>query len=57
MFRLISQHTGQTVDQITTDADRDRWFTSEQALEYGFIDHVVSSAGEVTEKGRRAKGK
>ena len=57
MFRLISQHTGQNVDQITTDADRDRWFTAEQALEYGFIDHVVSSAGEVTEQGRRAKGK
>ena len=57
MFGLISQHTGQTVEQITTDADRDRWFTAEQALEYGFIDHVVASAGEVTEQGRRAKGK
>jgi len=57
MFGLISRHTGQTVEQITSDADRDRWFTAEQALEYGFIDNVVSSAGEVTEQGRRAKGK
>jgi ATP-dependent Clp protease protease subunit len=57
MFGLISRHTGQTVDQISEDADRDRWFTAEQALEYGFIDHVVATAGEVTEQGRRAKGK
>ncbi|HYJ68669.1 MAG TPA: ATP-dependent Clp protease proteolytic subunit [Nocardioidaceae bacterium] len=57
MFGLISRHTGQNVDQISEDADRDRWFTAEQALEYGFIDHVVATAGEVTEQGRRAKGK
>jgi ATP-dependent Clp protease, protease subunit len=57
MFGLISRHTGQTVDQISEDADRDRWFTAEQALDYGFIDHVVATAGEVTEQGRRAKGK
>jgi ATP-dependent Clp protease, protease subunit len=57
MFGLISRHTGQTVEQISEDADRDRWFTAEQALDYGFIDHVVATAGEVTEQGRRAKGK
>ena len=54
MFGLISTHTGQSVDQIETDADRDRWFTAEQALEYGFIDHVVASAGEVAAQGRPA---
>ncbi|WP_271632961.1 ATP-dependent Clp protease proteolytic subunit [Solicola gregarius] len=44
---LQSQHTGQSVEQIETDSDRDRWFTAEQALDYGFIDHVVQQAGDV----------
>jgi ATP-dependent Clp protease protease subunit len=42
MARLISEHTGQPVDQIQADSERDRWFTAAQALEYGFVDHVVS---------------
>ncbi|MGH2393594.1 MAG: ATP-dependent Clp protease proteolytic subunit [Candidatus Limnocylindria bacterium] len=54
MFDLIAKHTGQSADQVTQDADRDRWFTAEQALEYGFIDHVVASAGQVAEHGRPA---
>ncbi|MFD4405569.1 ATP-dependent Clp protease proteolytic subunit [Nocardia sp. NPDC058499] len=41
---LQAMHTGKPVEQINTDADRDRWFTPDQALEYGFIDHVVTSA-------------
>ena len=41
---LIAQHTGQTVDQIEADSDRDRWFTAEQAQEYGFVDHVVEES-------------
>ena len=45
--QLQSQHSGQTVEQIELDSDRDRWFTPEQAKEYGLIDHVVKSAGEV----------
>ncbi len=40
-------HTGQTVEQIEKDADRDRWFTADQAKEYGFVDHVIRSALEV----------
>jgi len=44
-------HTGQTVEQIETDADRDRWFTAEQAREYGFVDRVISSAVEVPSAG------
>jgi ATP-dependent Clp protease protease subunit len=39
-----SQHTGQAVEQIEKDSDRDRWFTAQEALEYGFVDHVVSKA-------------
>jgi ATP-dependent Clp protease protease subunit len=44
---LQAQHTGQSIEQIETDADRDRWFTPNQALEYGFIDQVIKSAKEV----------
>ena len=40
LFELISQHTGQPLEQVEPDADRDRWFTAEQAKDYGFIDHV-----------------
>jgi ATP-dependent Clp protease, protease subunit len=47
MAELTAQHTGQTVDQIIKDGDRDRWFTAQQALEYGFIDHIVRRAAEV----------
>jgi ATP-dependent Clp protease, protease subunit len=46
MADLIAQHTGQSVDQIEKDSDRDRWFTAEQAMEYGFVDHVVESASQ-----------
>jgi ATP-dependent Clp protease protease subunit len=46
MAELIAQHTGQTVERITLDSDRDRWFTAQEALEYGFIDRVVSRASE-----------
>lgn len=38
---LTAEQTGQTVQRITADADRDRWFTATEALEYGFVDHVV----------------
>ncbi|MCL2490220.1 MAG: ATP-dependent Clp protease proteolytic subunit [Propionibacteriaceae bacterium] len=47
MAELIAQHTGQTVEQIEADSDRDRWFTAEEALAYGFIDHVFARAAEI----------
>jgi ATP-dependent Clp protease protease subunit len=40
MAGLIAEHTGQPLEQIEKDSDRDRWFTAEQAKDYGFIDHV-----------------
>ncbi|OCF87584.1 ATP-dependent Clp protease proteolytic subunit [Nocardia brasiliensis] len=43
---LQAQHTGKSVEQVTADADRDRWFTAKEALEYGFIDRVVSHANQ-----------
>lgn len=44
MAELIAEHTGQPVDKIVKDSDRDRWFTAQQAKEYGFVDHVIESA-------------
>jgi ATP-dependent Clp protease, protease subunit len=44
-------HTGRPVEQITADSDRDRWFTAEEAREYGFIDHVVANARQVADGG------
>jgi ATP-dependent Clp protease protease subunit len=46
MAELTAEQTGQTVEKITADADRDRWFTAQEALEYGFIDHVVSRVAQ-----------
>jgi ATP-dependent Clp protease protease subunit len=44
---LIARHSGQTVEQIEADADRDRWFTAEDARAYGLIDEVLSEAAVV----------
>jgi ATP-dependent Clp protease protease subunit len=46
MAELTAEQTGQTVEQITQDADRDRWFTAEEARQYGFIDQVVNRASQ-----------
>jgi len=47
MAALISEHTGKPIEQIESDSDRDRWFTAQQALEYGFIDHVYTRAADI----------
>ncbi|GAA2667003.1 ATP-dependent Clp protease proteolytic subunit [Streptomyces aculeolatus] len=44
MAELTSLHTGQSVEQVTHDSDRDRWFSAEEAKEYGLIDEVMPSA-------------
>ncbi len=44
MFRLNAEFTGQTLERIEADSDRDRWFTAPEALEYGFVDHIITSA-------------
>jgi len=46
MAERIAHHTGQTAEQIHLDSDRDRWFTAEQAKDYGMIDHVITKRGE-----------
>jgi ATP-dependent Clp protease protease subunit len=51
MAELIASHTGQPLDAIESDSDRDRWFTADEAKEYGFVDHVVSRARDVAGSG------
>ncbi|MGQ0520651.1 MAG: ATP-dependent Clp protease proteolytic subunit [Actinomycetota bacterium] len=46
MAERISHHTGQPVERIEADSDRDRWFTAQEALAYGFIDRVIESAAQ-----------
>jgi len=46
LAELIAEHTGQTFERITEDSDRDRWFDPYEALEYGFIDHVVTRSSD-----------
>jgi ATP-dependent Clp protease protease subunit len=55
MAELIAFHTGQKIETITLDSDRDRWFNAEEAKEYGFVDHVVKSAGQVSGSGGTAR--
>jgi ATP-dependent Clp protease protease subunit len=47
MIRLISEHTGQPADRVQEDSMRDRWFSAEEALEYGMIDHIVATVDDV----------
>ena len=54
LAELIAGQTGKSVEQIHADSDRDRWFTAPEALEYGFVDHVVTHAGAVAGGGGTA---
>src|SRR6266550_2396013 len=49
MAERIAFHTGQPIERIEADSDRDRWFTADEALEYGFIDKVLTKASEVVD--------
>jgi ATP-dependent Clp protease, protease subunit len=48
MAERIAHHSGQPVEQIEIDSERDRWFTAEQAKEYGLVDHVIFKRGELS---------
>ena len=54
MAELIARHTGQDVDTINHDSDRDRWFTADEAKDYGLVDQVVTNAGQVSGSGGTA---
>ncbi|MCA1691587.1 MAG: ATP-dependent Clp protease proteolytic subunit [Actinobacteria bacterium] len=47
MAERIAHHTGQKVEQIELDFDRDRWFTAQEAKDYGIIDHVIQKSQQV----------
>ena len=47
MAELIAQQTGQSVEQVERDSDRDRWFTAAQAKDYGFVDQVLARAEQI----------
>jgi ATP-dependent Clp protease protease subunit len=53
MTRLIAKHTGQPEETVSSDSLRDRWFSAEEALDYGIIDHIVERLDDV----RPAAGK
>jgi ATP-dependent Clp protease protease subunit len=53
---LIAEQTGQSLERITEDSDRDRWFTSAEALDYGFIDQVVDRASQMPSEGSSRLG-
>lgn len=54
MAELIAQHTGQDLEKVEADSDRDRWFTAAEAKDYGFVDEVVRSARDVAGDGGTA---
>ncbi|MFC8800215.1 ClpP family protease [Promicromonospora sp. NPDC057138] len=56
MTRLQAEHTGQSVETIAADSERDRWFTAEQALAYGMIDKIVDQVTDVRPGGKRRAG-
>jgi len=43
MHKIIATHTGQSIDRVAADGDRDRWMSAAEALEYGMVDHVLTS--------------
>jgi ATP-dependent Clp protease protease subunit len=47
MLGLISEHTGQPVETIERDSRRDRWFTAQEACDYGLIDHILDEVNDV----------
>ena len=47
MIRLISEHTGQPLERVEHDSARDRWFSAEEARDYGIVDHIVERLDDV----------
>lgn len=47
MAELIAHHSGRTLEEIQADSERDRWFTAEQAKDYGLVDKVIVKRGEI----------
>ena len=56
MAERISFHTGQPIERIEADSDRDRWFTADESVEYGIIDRVIDRAANVAESVAAGQG-
>jgi len=56
MTALTAEHTGQSVETIHRDSDRDRWFTAEEALAYGFVDAIADGPDVLRLAARRRAG-
>ena len=56
VLACIAEDTGQSVEQVEEDSRRDRWFTAQEALDYGFIDSIVSSLDDVMPRRRTSIG-
>ena len=50
LAEITAANTGHSVEQIIADGDRDHWYTAQEALEYGFVDHIVKSASEISKQ-------
>ena len=48
MAERIAHHSGQTLEQVQADSERDRWFTAEEAVSYGLCDQVISSRSDIS---------
>jgi ATP-dependent Clp protease, protease subunit len=49
LIERIAFHTGQAIEQIEADSDRDRWFSAQEAKDYGFIDAVIERTTSVSD--------
>jgi ATP-dependent Clp protease protease subunit len=56
VLALVAEHTGQPLERVVDDSQRDRWFTAQQALDYGFVDAVLDSLDRVRPTQRRPVG-
>ncbi len=56
LAQIIAAATGKSVEQIERDFDRDKWFTAQEALEYGFVDQVVSGQAEIAKNAQQEDG-
>ncbi|ERH14663.1 ATP-dependent Clp protease proteolytic subunit [Actinomyces graevenitzii] len=50
LAEITAANTGHSVEQIIADGDRDHWYTAQEALDYGFVDHIVKSASEISKQ-------
>ena len=52
MRSIVALHTGQPIDRVAVDMGRDRWFDAPAALDYGFVDHIVTSVDQICPRHR-----